>query len=159
MRFSNELVFQTGFPLLMLLLSRLPWAILSTLWALELRILSGFLLAQQPTILTSLDTVGTAPRLIPLNMRLFQGSHIPDVAAAFENAPRGTSATAATNLTIGQPLVLSMSLATRLLQVLMAESHSLTRQISELSDRHTVLDVVLRVLRHAASGSSTPPSD
>ncbi|KAA0050418.1 putative gag-pol polyprotein [Cucumis melo var. makuwa] len=85
------------------------------------------------------------------------GSHIPDVAAAFENAPRGTSSVAATNLTIGQPLVLFVSLANRLLQALMAESRSLTCQIRELSDRRTVLDAVLRDFRHAASGSSTPP--
>ncbi|KAA0055023.1 flocculation protein FLO11-like [Cucumis melo var. makuwa] len=123
------------------------------------RILSDFLLAQQPTILTPLDTVGTASRLIPLNMRLFQGSHIPDVAAAFENAPGGTSVVAATNPTIGQPLILFVSLANRLLQALMAESCSLTHQISELFDRRTVLDVVLRDFRCAASGSSTPSSD
>ncbi|KAA0037482.1 envelope-like protein [Cucumis melo var. makuwa] len=57
------------------------------------QILSGFLMAQQSTILTPLDTVGTAPRVIPLSMRLFQGSHISDVAAEFDNAPGGTSTT------------------------------------------------------------------
>ncbi|KAA0066271.1 gag-pol polyprotein [Cucumis melo var. makuwa] len=51
------------------------------------RILSGFLLAQQSTILTPLNIVGTAPWVIQLSMRLFQGSHIPDVATEFDNAP------------------------------------------------------------------------
>lgn len=65
------------------------------------RILSGFILAQQQTILTLVDIVGPAPRVIPLSMRLFQGSHISDVTATFANAPGGTSAAAATNPTIG----------------------------------------------------------
>ncbi|TYK27414.1 flocculation protein FLO11-like [Cucumis melo var. makuwa] len=107
------------------------------------RILSGFILAQQQTILTLVDIVGPAPRVIPLSMRLFQGSHIPDVTAAFANAPEGTSAAAATNSTVGQPLLLSIPLANCLLHALMVESCSLTRQISELSDRRTVLDAIL----------------
>ncbi|KAA0065488.1 putative gag-pol polyprotein [Cucumis melo var. makuwa] len=123
------------------------------------RLLSGFILSQQPTILTPLDTVGTTPRIIPVSMRLFQGFHIPDVAAKFESAPGGTRAAIATYPTIGQPLVLSVPLANWLLQALMAESRSLTRQISELSDRQTVLDVVLRDFRHVASGSPTSLSD
>uniref|UniRef100_A0A9I9E7Q9 Flocculation protein FLO11-like n=1 Tax=Cucumis melo TaxID=3656 RepID=A0A9I9E7Q9_CUCME len=50
---------------------------------------------QKSTILTPLDTVGSAPRVIPLSMRLFQGAHFPDVAAEFDNAPGGTSTPAA----------------------------------------------------------------
>ncbi|KAA0050531.1 flocculation protein FLO11-like [Cucumis melo var. makuwa] len=86
-------------------------------------------------------------------MRLFQGSHIPDVAAEFENAPGGTRAAASTNPTVRQPLVLYVPLASRLLQALMAESHSLTRQINDLSNRRTMLDAVLRDFQHVASGS------
>uniref|UniRef100_A0A1S4E0U5 Putative plant transposon protein domain-containing protein n=1 Tax=Cucumis melo TaxID=3656 RepID=A0A1S4E0U5_CUCME len=110
------------------------------------RILSGFILAQQSTILTSLDIVGSAPRVISLSMRLFQGAHFPDVAAEFDNAPGKTS-------------TLCVSLANRLLQALIAESRALTRQISELTDRCTVLDVVICDLRRAASGTTPPPSD
>ncbi|KAA0042431.1 flocculation protein FLO11-like [Cucumis melo var. makuwa] len=110
------------------------------------RILSGFILAQQSTILTPLDIVGSAPRVIPLSMRLFQGAHFPDVAAEFDNAPGKTS-------------TLSVSLANRLLQALIAESRALTRQISELTDCCTVLDAVIRDLRRAASGTTPLPSD
>uniref|UniRef100_A0A1S3BD19 Putative plant transposon protein domain-containing protein n=1 Tax=Cucumis melo TaxID=3656 RepID=A0A1S3BD19_CUCME len=97
-------------------------------------ILSGFLLAQQSTILTPLDTVGTSPRVIPLSMHLFQGAHIPDVAAEFDNAPGGTSTPAPSQPTIGHPLTLSVSLANHLLQALIVKSRVLTHQISELTD-------------------------
>lgn len=122
------------------------------------RILSVFMLSKHSMILTPLDTIGTAPRVLPLTMRLFQGSHIPDISDEFENAPRGTK-TNAINPTIGQPLVLSVPLVNHLLQASMAESRSLTRQISDLSDRQTVLDTVLRDLQRVASGFSTPPPD
>ncbi|KAA0067426.1 flocculation protein FLO11-like [Cucumis melo var. makuwa] len=72
-------------------------------------------------------------------MRLFQGFHSPNISVEFEYAPGGTK-TNATNPTVGQSLVLPFSLANHLLQALMAESRSLTRQISVLSDRWTVLD-------------------
>ncbi|KAA0048720.1 flocculation protein FLO11-like [Cucumis melo var. makuwa] len=111
------------------------------------------------TILTPLDTVGSAPRVIPLSMCLFQGAHIPDVAVEFDNAPGGTSTPAALQPAVGHPLTLSVSLANRLLQTLIAESRALTRKISELTDRHTVLDAAIRGLRHAASGTTPPPSD
>ena len=92
-------------------------------------------------------------------MHLFQGSHVPDVAAEFDNAQGGTSTTAATHPTVGHPLTLTVSLANRLLQALIVESRSLTRQISELTDRRTVLDVVICDLRRAAFGATPPPSD
>ncbi|KAA0059224.1 flocculation protein FLO11-like [Cucumis melo var. makuwa] len=60
----------------------------------------------QSTILTTLDTVGSAPRVIPLNMRLFQGAHFPDVAAEFDNAQGGTSTPAASQPTVGHPVTL-----------------------------------------------------
>ena len=41
----------------------------------------------------------------------------------------------------------------------MVESRSLTRQISDLSDRRTVLDAVLRDLWCVASGSPFPTQD
>ncbi|KAA0049582.1 uncharacterized protein E5676_scaffold94G00560 [Cucumis melo var. makuwa] len=88
------------------------------------RILSGFLLAQQSIILTPLDTIGTAPQVIPLSMCLFQGSHIPDVDANFDNAPGGTSTTSATHPSVGHYLTLSVSLANHLLQALIVESRS-----------------------------------
>uniref|UniRef100_A0A9I9EG38 Putative plant transposon protein domain-containing protein n=1 Tax=Cucumis melo TaxID=3656 RepID=A0A9I9EG38_CUCME len=75
-----------------------------------LQILSGFLLAQQSTILTPLDTVGSAPRVIPLSMRLFQGAHIPDVAAEFDNALSEISTPAASQPAVGHSLTLSVSL-------------------------------------------------
>ncbi|XP_008452370.2 uncharacterized protein LOC103493432 [Cucumis melo] len=122
------------------------------------QILSGFLLAQQSTILTPLNTIGSAPRVIPLSMCLFQGAHIPDVAAEFDNAPSKTSTHVASQPSVGHPLTLCVSLANRLLQALIAESRALTHQISELSDRRTVLDAVIRDLQRAASGATPPPS-
>ncbi|KAA0067619.1 envelope-like protein [Cucumis melo var. makuwa] len=122
------------------------------------RILSGFILSQHPTILIPLDTIGTTPRVISLSMRLFQVSHVLDIAAEFENVPRGTKTTTP-NPTVGQSLVLSVPVANCLLQALLAEFRSLTRQISDLSDRRTALDAVLRDLRCVASGSLTPPPD
>ncbi|KAA0040706.1 flocculation protein FLO11-like [Cucumis melo var. makuwa] len=113
-------------------------------------------LLRHSTILTPLDTVGSAPRVIPLSMRLFQGAHIPDVVSEFDNAPGGTSTPAASQSAVGHPLTLSMSLANRLLQALIVKSCVLTRQISELTDRRTMLDDVICDLRHAASGA-TPP--
>ncbi|KAA0060048.1 flocculation protein FLO11-like [Cucumis melo var. makuwa] len=91
-----------------------------------LQILSGFLLAQQSTILTPLDTVGSAPRVIPLSMRLFQGAHIPDVAAEFDNALSEISTPAASQPAVGHSLTLSVSLVNRLLQALIVESRALT---------------------------------
>ncbi|KAA0068159.1 flocculation protein FLO11-like [Cucumis melo var. makuwa] len=76
----------------------------------------------------------------------------------FDNVPGGTR-TIATNPTVGQLLVLSVLLANFLLQALIIESHSLTRQISGLSDRQTTLDVVLRDLQRVASRSPTPLPD
>ena len=93
-----------------------------------------------------MDTVDSAPGVIPLSMRLFQGAHIPDVAAKFDNAPGRTSTPAASQPIVGHPLTLSMSLSNRLLQALIVESRALTRQISELTDRRTVLDVVIHDL-------------
>uniref|UniRef100_A0A9I9DXP8 Flocculation protein FLO11-like n=1 Tax=Cucumis melo TaxID=3656 RepID=A0A9I9DXP8_CUCME len=123
------------------------------------RLLSGFILSQQPAILTLLDVVGTTLRIIPLSVRLFKGFHIPDVVAEFINAPGRTRAAAATHSTVGQPLVLFISLSNRLLQALMAESRSHTRHISKLSDRRTVLDAVLRDLRHVALEPPASPPD
>ncbi|TYK16303.1 gag-pol polyprotein [Cucumis melo var. makuwa] len=123
------------------------------------RILSEFLLAQQSTNLTSLDTIGTGPRVIPLKMHLFQGSYIPDIVVEFDNAPGGTSIAATTHPTVSHPLTLSVSLVNLLLQALIAESCSLTRQISDLTDRRTILDAVLHGLRRAAFESTPPPSD
>ncbi|KAA0025424.1 uncharacterized protein E5676_scaffold68G00600 [Cucumis melo var. makuwa] len=122
------------------------------------QILSGFLLAQQSTILTPLNTVGSAPRVIPLNMRLFQGAHIPNVASEFDNAASKTSNPAASQPAVGHALTLSVSLANRLFQALIVESRALTHQISELSDRRTVLDAVIRDLQRATSGATPPPS-
>ncbi|TYK07923.1 flocculation protein FLO11-like [Cucumis melo var. makuwa] len=51
------------------------------------------------------------------------------------------------NPIVDQPLVLSVSLANRLLHALVAESRSLTRQISEFFDKRTALDAVLRDLQ------------
>ncbi|KAA0041521.1 flocculation protein FLO11-like [Cucumis melo var. makuwa] len=87
----------------------------------------AFILAQESTTLTPLDTVGLTPRVILLSMRLFQGARFLDVAVEFDNAPGGTSTHAAL-----QPA---------------------------LTDRRTVLDAVIRDLRHAASGTTPPPSD
>ncbi|KAA0059938.1 flocculation protein FLO11-like [Cucumis melo var. makuwa] len=123
------------------------------------RILSGFILAQQSTIMTPLDIVGSAPQVIPLSMRLFQGTHFPDVAVEFDNALGGTSTSAASQPAVGHPVTLSVSLANRLLQALIAESHALTHQINELTNRRTVLDAVIRDLRCAAFGTTPPPSD
>ena len=67
------------------------------------RLLSGFILSQHPDILTPLDTRGTASRVISLNMRLFQGSHIPDIAVEFDQVPGGT-----------QPLLLILLLTNHL---------------------------------------------
>ena len=79
-------------------------------------------------------------------MRLFQGSHIPDIVAEFDQVSRGTRSPTS-NPTVDQPLVLSVSLANRLLHALVAESRSLTRQISEFFDKRTALDAVLRDLQ------------
>ncbi|KAA0062014.1 flocculation protein FLO11-like [Cucumis melo var. makuwa] len=103
-------------------------------------------LLRHSTILNPMDTVDSAPGVIPLSMRLFQGAHIPDVAAKFDNAPGRTSTPAASQPIVGHPLTLSMSLSNRLLQALIVESRALTRQISELTDRRTVLDVVIHDL-------------
>ncbi|KAA0058506.1 flocculation protein FLO11-like [Cucumis melo var. makuwa] len=94
-----------------------------------------------------------------LSMRLFQGAHFPNVAAEFDNAPGGTSTSAASQPAVGHPMTLSVSLANRLLQALIDESRALTRQISELTDRRTVLDAVICDLRRAASGTTPPPFD
>ncbi|KAA0036116.1 flocculation protein FLO11-like [Cucumis melo var. makuwa] len=69
-----------------------------------------------------------------------------------------TLAPFATSPTVGQPLVLSVVLANRLLQALVAESHSLTRQISELSTRRIVLENILCDLRREALESAASPS-
>lgn len=90
-------------------------------------------------------------------MRLFQGSHIPDVAAEFDNAPGRIKSAAAMHSTVGQSLVLFILLANLLLQALMAESRSLTRHISELFDRRTMLDAILCDLRRVAFGPSPSP--
>ncbi|KAA0038408.1 flocculation protein FLO11-like [Cucumis melo var. makuwa] len=121
--------------------------------------INGFILAKQSTILTPLDTVGSAPQVIPLTLRLFQGAHFPDVAVEFDNAPGGTSTPAASQPAVGHPVTLSISLANRLLQALIVESRALTRQISELTDHRTVLDAVIGDLRSTASGTIPPPSD
>ncbi|XP_050938794.1 uncharacterized protein LOC103485731 [Cucumis melo] len=118
-----------------------------------------YLVGTKSTILTPLDTVGSAPRVIPLSMHLFQGAHFPDVAAEFDNAPGGTSTPAASQPAVGHPVTLSVSLANRLLQALIAESRALTCQISELTDRRTVLDAIIRDLRRTASGTTPPPYD
>ncbi|KAA0039070.1 flocculation protein FLO11-like [Cucumis melo var. makuwa] len=89
---------------------------------------------------------------------LFQGSHIPDVAVEFDNAPGQIKSAAATHSTVGQSLVLFILLANLLLQALMVESRSLTRHISELFDRRTMLDAILCDLRRVAFGPSPSPS-
>ncbi|KAA0047403.1 flocculation protein FLO11-like [Cucumis melo var. makuwa] len=111
------------------------------------------------TILTPLDTVGSTPWVIPLSMRLFQGAHFLDVAVEFDNTPGETSTPAVSQPAVGHPVTLSVSLANRLPQALIAESRALTRQISELTDRRTVLDPVISDLRRVASGTTPPPSD
>ncbi|TYK06508.1 flocculation protein FLO11-like [Cucumis melo var. makuwa] len=110
-------------------------------------------------ILTPLDIVGSAPRVIPLSMHLFQGTHFPNVATEFDNALGGTSTPAALQPAVDHPVTLSVSLANRLLQALIAESRALTRQISELTDRRIVLDAIIRDLRRAASRTTPSPSD
>ncbi|XP_050935072.1 uncharacterized protein LOC103498446 [Cucumis melo] len=105
-----------------------------------------YLVCTRSTILTPLDIVGSAPRVIPLSMHLFQGTHFQDVATEFDNAPGGTSTPAASQPAVDHPVTLSVSLANRLLQALIAESRALTRQISELTDRRIVLDAVIHDL-------------
>ncbi|KAA0046160.1 flocculation protein FLO11-like [Cucumis melo var. makuwa] len=78
--------------------------------------------------MTPIDVVGTAPFVIYLNMRLFQGSHISDVSVEFDTVSGDSRASAAVSLTIGQPLVLSVVCV----QALMVESLSLTGQITWL---------------------------
>ena len=92
-------------------------------------------------------------------MHLFQGTHFPNVATEFDNALGGTSTPAALQPAVDHPVTLSVSLANRLLQALIAESRALTRQISELTDRRIVLDAIIRDLRRAASRTTPSPSD
>ncbi|KAA0043382.1 gag-pol polyprotein [Cucumis melo var. makuwa] len=79
--------------------------------------------------MTPIDVVGTAPIVICLSMFLFQGSHIPDVSAEFDNASSDSRASSAVSPTVGQPLVLSVTCV----HALMVESLSLTGQISKFS--------------------------
>ncbi|KAA0054110.1 flocculation protein FLO11-like [Cucumis melo var. makuwa] len=129
MPFTMGLVSPIGSLVHMRVRSLLPWATSSILWALELRLLSGFLLSQQPTILASIDAVGIALRVISLSMHLFQGSHILDVSTEFDNVSDSSRARSFSNPTIGQPVV------------------------------RTVLESVLCDLHRVASKSPTSPFD
>lgn len=75
------------------------------------KLLSGFLLFQQPTILATINAIGTAPRIISLSMRLFQGSHNSDVSTKFDPMSGGSRDPSAVSPIVGQPLVLSAVLA------------------------------------------------
>ncbi|TYK13614.1 flocculation protein FLO11-like [Cucumis melo var. makuwa] len=81
-------------------------------------LLSSFLLSQHPSILAPIDAVGTASRVIPLRMRLFQGSYVPDVPTDFDTPFGGSRGSSDTSSIVDQSLVVPVALGNRLLQAL-----------------------------------------
>lgn len=55
-------------------------------------------------------------------MRLLHDSHIPDGPTDFATTPRGSQGPSVASPIVGQPLVVPVVLANRLLQALVAES-------------------------------------
>lgn len=81
-----------------------------------------FSFVSTPDHTAPIDAVGTIPHVIFLSMRLLHDSHIPDGPTDFATTPRGSQGPSVASPIVGQPLVVPVVLANRLLQALVAES-------------------------------------